>query len=93
MDDNLKRKRGRPRINRTPKRPYRLMIDDDMYDRLGNLSKTIDKSMADIFREAFNMYENLKLTQLSNNHYDDFYDDFYDEDDDFEDEDDGFEDG
>ena len=63
MSDYRRKRRGRPLKEGSLKKPYRLMMSDDMDTRLNNLSKMTGKSKADIFREAFNIYENLELAR------------------------------
>lgn len=77
--NNANRKRGRPCVPGSMHNQYRLMMTDDMTARLGELSRLTGKSKANIFREAFNMYENLERSRLPDVEYDDFYDDFEDE--------------
>lgn len=76
----VNKKRGRPKKKGSMQNQYRLMMSDDMADRLANLSKITGMSRANIFREAFDGYEKLKLIQSkieeSEEEYDDFYDDF-----------------
>ena len=63
MSENDKKRRGRPREKGSMHTQYRLMMSDDMARRLDNLSQMTGKSRADIFREAFNIYENLEKTK------------------------------
>ena len=62
--DEIKRKRGRPREEGSMQNQYRLRMDDNMSRRLDDLSRDIGKSKADIFREAFRMYENYERSKL-----------------------------
>lgn len=79
MSETEKRKRGRPKEQGSMHNQYRLMMSDDMTVRLDNLSQMMGKSRADIFREAFNMYENLQKTKLPDEDFEDF--DYENEDD------------
>lgn len=95
-NDGKKRKRGRPAGEITRKRNCRVSLSDDEFDRVDRLGEVIGKTKADIFREAYKIYENLELSKLPSyvadrvrggEKYDDYVD--YDEeiDEDFEDED------
>lgn len=81
--EEIKRKRGRPKKSGAMRNRLDMMMSDDMASRLRNLSKLIGMTQADIIREAFNGYEQLKLIQNSTVDdevdYDDFYDDFDDD--------------
>ena len=75
-----KRKRGRPGGDVIRTKNYRLSFSDDEYDRAENLSRLTGKTKAQIFREAFRIYENLELAKIPDAGYDDFDscdDDFY----------------
>lgn len=76
MSEIEKRKRGRPKKDGSNCNQYRLRMSDDMAMRLNNLSQMTGKSRADIFREAFNIYENLEKIKLDDGDSDDYYDDF-----------------
>lgn len=67
-----KRKRGRPGGEIIRNKNYRLSFSDDEYDRAENLCRLTGKTKAQIFREAFRIYENLELTKISDEDYDDF---------------------
>ena len=71
-----KRKRGRPKKDGSNRNQYRLRMSDNMADRLDNLSRITGKSRADIFREAFNIYENLEKMKLEGDGEFEYYDDF-----------------
>ena len=76
MSENDKKRRGRPREKGSMHTQYRLMMSDDMARRLDNLSQMTGKSRADIFREAFNIYENLEKTKHEDEYFDDFDNNF-----------------
>ena len=76
MSEIGKRKRGRPKKDSSNCIPYRLRMSDDMKSRLDNLSRITGKTRADIFREAFNIYENLQKTKLPDDDFEDFDGDF-----------------
>lgn len=85
MSEIEKRKRGRPKENYSNRKQYRLRMSEDMAVRLNNLSQMTGKSRADIFREAFNIYENLEKMKLDDSNSDEYYDDFDEDfDEDFE---------
>lgn len=83
MSETDKKRRGRPRENDALRSQYRLRMSDDMAERLDNLTRITGKSRADIFREAFNIYENLEKTKHGDADLD--VEELYDED--FEDDD------
>ena len=79
-----KRRRGRPRKEGSMQGRYHMMIGDDMKERLKRLSESTGLSQAVILREAFDIYEPIKLGQLSSKkpaiedyEYDDYS--YYDE--------------
>lgn len=78
-----KKRRGRPEKDGALRSQYRLRMSDDMVERLDNLTRITGKSRADIFREAFNIYENLEKTKREDADLD--IEEVYDED--FEDDD------
>lgn len=82
MEQEIKRKRGRPAGNVLRRKQYRLTFSDDEFDRVESLSKITGKTKADIFREAFKFYENFELMKLPDKTEDfdeeEFYDDFDD---------------
>ena len=82
MSEIEKRKRGRPKKDDSNRKQYRLRMSDDMIVRLKNLSQMTGKSRADIFREAFNIYENLQKSKLPDEDFEDEFDEFDDEDED-----------
>ena len=82
MSEIEKRKRGRPKKDDSNRKQYRLRMSDDMIIRLNNLSQMTGKSRADIFREAFNIYENLQKSKLPDEDFEDKFDEFDDEDED-----------
>ena len=85
MSEIEKRKRGRPKEGDSNRKQYRLRMSEDMTVRLNNLSQMTGKSRADIFREAFNIYENLEKMKLDDSNSDEYYDDFDEDfDEDFE---------
>lgn len=67
-----KRKRGRPAGSIARGRNYRLSFSEDEYNRVDNLSKLTGRTKAEIFREAFKIYENLELSKLPYEFYEDF---------------------
>lgn len=87
-DDNMKRKRGRPKSEKSMRNQFHMSMSSEMVNRLNNLSKITGMTRADIFREAFDGYEKLKLIQSirgnSVDNDDDGYE-YYDEYDDFDD--------
>lgn len=76
MNEFRKRKRGRPRNSNSNYVQYRLRMSGDMKERLDGLSRMTGKSRADIFREAFNIYENLEKMKLDDESDTTCYDDF-----------------
>lgn len=82
MSESEKRKRGRPKERGSMHNQYRLRMSDDMTARLDNLCQMMSKSRADIFREAFNIYENLQKSKLPDRDFEDEFDEFDDEDED-----------
>lgn len=84
MNDN-KRRRGRPVTEKALNDQYRLRMSNDMSRRLNDLTQITGMSKADIFREAFDMYEKIKLFQHSNDDSTDEYEEYFDY---FEDEED-----
>lgn len=57
MENNEKKKRGRPFKETTMARKFKLRMSDDMAERLENLSNITGISRSDILRDAFNGYE------------------------------------
>lgn len=76
MEEKPTKRRGRPKKGSSNCIPYRLRMSDDMKNRLDNLSRITGKTRADIFREAFNIYENLQKTKLPDEDFDDYDGDF-----------------
>lgn len=72
-EDIIKRKRGRPRKNESMQERFIMYMTDDMSRRLNDLHSLTGLNKADIFREAFDMYEKLKLIQNKNDDADDYY--------------------
>lgn len=89
--EELKRKRGRPCVGVSRKRGYRVTLSDEEFDSIGRLSRITGKTKADIFREAYTLYEKVELAKRSgagiSDGDDGVYDDFYEDWDDSEDED------
>ena len=81
-----KKRRGRPEKDGALRSQYRLRMSDDMVERLDNLTRITGKSRADIFREAFNIYENMEKVKRDNDSEDMYFDEFDDFDDDFDDD-------
>lgn len=78
--NETKRKRGRPKGDSLLRYEYHMKMDATMNRRLDELVERTGMTRADIFREAFNMYANLKSYQEEEEMVsDDFYDEFYDE--------------
>lgn len=72
-----KRKRGRPVGKEGGKRGvFHMRMSDDMNERLASLEELTGLSKADIFREAFNIYENYKKVQLSRDEDDEDYEEY-----------------
>lgn len=63
MNGEIKRKRGRPKTGNAMNDSYRLRMDEAMTERLDNLCRITGMTKADIFREAFDGYEKMKLIQ------------------------------
>lgn len=88
-DGEFKRKRGRPCEDSSMRNQYRLMMDDDMKNRLDDMSRISGKTRAEILREAFYSYErnisydntvNLGTSKVTENDgYEYFYYDYEDE--------------
>ena len=81
MGEKSTKRRGRPKEEGSNRNQYRLRMSDDMANRLDNLSQMTGKSRADIFREAFNIYENLEKMKHGDDSDEMYFDEF---DDDFE---------
>ena len=62
-DGDMKRKRGRPKSEKSMRNQFHMSMSSEMVNRLNNLSKITGMTRADIFREAFDGYEKLKLIQ------------------------------
>ena len=86
MSDYRRKRRGRPKENSSLKKQYRLRMSDEFADRLENLSKMTGKTKVDIFREAFNIYENLELARRGNGEIESFEEDYNYEFDEYEDD-------
>lgn len=77
MSDN-KRRRGRPAKDGSLRERFIMRMDNDMARRLDDLSRMTGMSRADIFREAFDGYEKLKLFQHSSSESEDEYEEYFD---------------
>lgn len=76
MGEKPTKRRGRPTVEGSMHVQYRLMMSDDMAGRLENLSQITGKSRADIFREAFNIYENLEKMKRGDDSDEVYFDEF-----------------
>lgn len=76
MSEKHTKRRGRPKVEGSMHVQYRLMMSDDMAGRLENLSQVTGKSRADIFREAFNIYENLEKMKRGEDSDEVYFDEF-----------------
>lgn len=86
MSEKSAKRRGRPKEEGSNRNQYRLRMSDNMVKRLNNLSQMTGKSRADIFREAFNIYENMEKVKRDNDSEDMYFDEFDDFDDDVDDD-------
>lgn len=75
---DIKRRRGRPTKDGSLHERFTMRMDDDMTRRLDYLSRMTGMSRADIFREAFDGYEKLKLFQHSSSESGDEYEEYFD---------------
>ena len=78
-DEELKRKRGRPKKDGSKYERVEIRLTTDMANRLNNLSDLVGMSKADILRDAFNRYEQLRLLQLPDEHDEEYFDDDFDD--------------
>lgn len=76
MSEKITKRRGRPKKDGSNCNQYRLRMSEDMADRLNNLSQMTGKSRADIFREAFNIYENLEKMKHGDDSGELYFDEF-----------------
>lgn len=80
-NDEIKRKRGRPGVEGSRKKQYRLMMSDEEFAKLEEISEALGKSKASVIRQGI-------LTvgaMISERHIDEQYDENWgDFDDDFE---------
>ena len=76
MSEKHTKRLGRPKKDGSNCNQYRLRMSEDMADRLENLSQVTGKSRADIFREAFNIYENLEKMKRGEDSDEVYFDEF-----------------
>lgn len=81
--EDFKRRRGRPGGDISRDRAYRVTLSEDEFGRLGRLSRITGKTKADIFREAYGLYEKVEMSKrpVRTRDVDDYVPDFDDHED------------
>ena len=64
MDDDIKRKRGRPPINDTRKSMHTVRFDDEEEAMIQHIEMEMDINISDIIRKAVRMFYNFKFRML-----------------------------
>ena len=64
MDDDTKRKRGRPQINGTRKSTHTVRFDDEEEAMIQHIEMEMDINISDIIRKSVRMFYNFKFRTL-----------------------------
>lgn len=64
MDDDTKRKRGRPPINCTRKSTHTVRFDDEEEAMIRHIEMEMDINISDIIRKSVRMFYNFKIRTL-----------------------------
>ena len=64
MDDDTKRKRGRPPINSTRKSTHTVRFDDEEEAMIQHIEMEMDINISDIIRKSVRMFYNFKFRTL-----------------------------
>lgn len=64
MNDEVKRRRGRPPLNNTRKSMHTVRFDDEEEAMIQHIEMEMDINISDIIRKAVRMFYNFKFRKL-----------------------------